>query len=76
MRIPVTEVRVGMIVMDPLQRRSEVIRRDSWHPPSDRQPWVQLLLRAPDGALTLHGIDPGQFIDVESDSRTDAHISN
>jgi hypothetical protein len=66
MRMPITEVRVGMVIIEAYGNRSVVTERGSWCPASGGPPWVQLRLRRRESCgLTLSGYSPDVDVDVD-----------
>jgi hypothetical protein len=66
MRIPITEVHVGMVIIEANESRHEVVDRGSWCPASGGPPWIQLGLRAmASGGLTLTGYSPDADVEVD-----------
>ncbi len=67
MRIPITQVHRGMVVINANGHRLEVMDRDSWCPASGGRPWVHLTLRCmASGALSQAGYRPDVQVDVDS----------
>jgi hypothetical protein len=66
MRMPVTEVRVGMVLVEVNDHRREVLEIGSWRPASGGDPWVQFRLRCVEsGAMFLAGHVPTSEVEVE-----------
>jgi hypothetical protein len=66
MRVPVTRVDVGTVVIATNGRRLEVLERGTWLPASGGEAWVQLRLRSlDDGAMSLAGYEPSQEVQVD-----------
>jgi hypothetical protein len=67
MRLAITRINVGMVLIDANRRRLEIVERGTWRHASGGESWVQLRLRSlEDGSLSLRGYQPSQTVEVDS----------